>query len=134
MFMTDTPGLVQKCRVGPGISGHDLVITDMTMKVRINKKPPRKVFLYKKANWQSLEDDITQAETNFFSSTPSERSVEDNWQQFKSALISALDKNVPSKTIRERFDMPWPGHQRSKACPPSARQGLQEKETVQETK
>ena len=107
VFLTSTPGLVEKCIVGPGISDHDLIVTDTLFKAQIYKKPPRKIHQYKKADWDQIDEDLSHFEETFFADHPSEKTVEENWTNIKSALNNAIDKNIPTKIIRNFNSLPW---------------------------
>ena len=40
----------------PGISDHSIVLADCDLKATINKKPPRKVYQWSKADWQLIKE------------------------------------------------------------------------------
>ena len=66
LCLTSIPGLTNKCYLGPGISDHDIVVVDTGLKARSNKKKPRSVSLYKKANWVNIEADLDSFNKSFF--------------------------------------------------------------------
>ena len=43
------------CRVIPGVNDHDTVLTELNIKPLRNKQTPRKIPLYKKADWEGLK-------------------------------------------------------------------------------
>ena len=59
LFFTNNGSLVQHVNVKPGISDHDYVEIMCDIKPARVKSPPRKVFLWKKANYQAISNDIT---------------------------------------------------------------------------
>ena len=59
LFFTNNDLLVQHVNVKPGISDHDYVEIMCDIKLARVKSPPRKVFLWKIANYQAISDDIT---------------------------------------------------------------------------
>ena len=54
----------------PGISDHDAVIAKLEMSAHINRKSPRKVFLYKKPNRDNIKNDLLAFKQMFLSSNP----------------------------------------------------------------
>jgi hypothetical protein len=50
LFFTSNSSLINKIEVIPGISDHKIVYIEANLKPRKVVKPPRKVFLYNKAN------------------------------------------------------------------------------------
>ena len=42
--------------VNPGISDHSIILADCDLKATINKKPPRKVYQWSKADWQLIKE------------------------------------------------------------------------------
>ena len=38
---------------------------------------------------------------------PSSRTIDDNWNDFKTTLMSSLNKHIPRKTLSTRKDIPW---------------------------
>ena len=41
--------------LAPGLSDHDMIITDTDIHPTINKPPPRKIYKFKKANWHTVK-------------------------------------------------------------------------------
>ncbi len=77
------PGLAQRCSLGPGVSDHDhIVIADSDMKSKINRKKPRRVYLFHKADWDMIRNEIGSMEQKFYEALPSEKTVESNWSSF----------------------------------------------------
>ena len=52
LVITNNPSLVTACRVMPGVSDHDAVLTEINIKPLRNKQTPRKIPLYKQADWE----------------------------------------------------------------------------------
>ena len=46
IWLTNKPSLVRQCNSIPGISDHDIVLTDSDLKDKITKKAPHKIHLY----------------------------------------------------------------------------------------
>ena len=50
LFCCNKPSLVKVCISIPGILDHSIVLADCDLKSTINKKPPRKVYQWSKAD------------------------------------------------------------------------------------
>jgi hypothetical protein len=59
LCFTNNPGLVQNLEVEPGISDHNMVKIAVNTKAKIHKKPPRKIYMYKKGNMEGIQSDLT---------------------------------------------------------------------------
>ena len=66
-----------------------------------------KVFLYKRADMQSLKDHMRAFADSFMSQDFTRISVNDMWIEFKTVFLKAVDKFVPSKVTREKLGYPW---------------------------
>ena len=71
------------------------------------KTPPRKVFQYKKANYDHMREDLREYQTLFTEQTRSS-SVNKTWTQFEEKLKELTYKHIPSKMISgNRIRKPW---------------------------
>ena len=59
LVFTSNPSLVKSSNNVPGISDHEVIITDFDIKPQHSKQPKRKVYIYKKANGDQLKSDMT---------------------------------------------------------------------------
>ena len=108
LVLTTSPDSVNSCDTGPGISDHDhIVITRCSLRPKQNKKKARTIRLFKKADWENIKPFLNDAEDTFFASSPEGNSVDNNWEYFKSVLIDAMKKFVPSKETSCRYDLTW---------------------------
>ena len=62
------------------------------------KTPPRKVFQYKKENYDQIWEDLREYWTLFTEQTRNS-SVNETWTQFEEKLKGLTDKYIPSKMI-----------------------------------
>ena len=107
LFLTNNRTLVNKCEVVPGIGDHEAVYVESSMRPMKVKTPPRKVFQYKKANYDQMQEDLREYQTLFTEQTRSS-SVNDTWIQFEEKLKELTDKHIPSKMISgNRIRKPW---------------------------
>jgi len=70
-------------------------------------KPPHKAYLYNKANLPGLRKFMSESSSTFFASKPEERSVEENWNMFKTSLTTGMVQFIPHKTSRLKYKLPW---------------------------
>ena len=93
LLFTINDSLVRHVNVKPGISDHDYVEIMCDIKPARGKSPPRKVFFWKKANYQAISDDITavdaQLNTRPHPSCPED--VDANWNLFHSTLLESIE-------------------------------------------
>ena len=90
------------------MSNHHIVNFELNLKPhRPATKPPHKVYIYKKANFDGLNDFITKSSYEFFASNPWENSVEQNWNTFKHAVTAGISQFIPQKSSKPKFNLPW---------------------------
>ena len=90
LHFTNNSGLV------PGILDLDMIVVDSTIKPVIQKKPPRKIFQYSKANWDKAKEDACTFNENFLASDWKDWSVDQNRTLFRD---SARDLQIILHTI-----------------------------------
>ena len=106
VFVTNM-NLVNNIKVYPGMSDHNCIITDINLKVKHCRKPPRTVYRFSKGNMDAVMHDLETEFERFVRADPSNRTVDDNWNDFKTTLMSSLNKHIPRKTLSTRKDIPW---------------------------
>ena len=52
------PDSVVSCEFYPGFSDHDIVLVNISSQLNYFKQPPRKINLFKKANWEVIHHDL----------------------------------------------------------------------------
>ncbi len=108
LMLTNHPNLVNKCYIGPGVSDHDaIVIMDTNVAAEPNQKQPRKVWLYEKADWDSVRSFVEEKQGEFFGRLPDEQSVKQNWSFIREVINKCLDDHIPSKMINGHYNPPW---------------------------
>ena len=103
LFFTNMPDLVNKQRIIPGISDHDIPILDIDTHVILNKKKaPRKVYIYSKGNMPNLINELSDYAHKFERKydDPTHSDIDEMWLEFKKSVQKAIiDSNVPSKRV-----------------------------------
>ena len=64
IILTSNPSLIKSSTNAPGISDHDMIITDCEPKPHYQSKRPRKCYIYSKANWEALHKLFCEHQTN----------------------------------------------------------------------
>ncbi|CAC5407576.1 unnamed protein product [Mytilus coruscus] len=63
LVFTTNLSLVKTSKNTPGISDHEMVTTDCDTKPYYQRSKPRKCYIYSKANWEKLNEDISKTST-----------------------------------------------------------------------
>ena len=108
LFLTTNPTLVNQVSILPGISDHNIVETKVNTSARICYQKPRKIPLYKKANWQEIKKsliDYHQVMKNEGKYTA--LNTEELWENFSNTLQELTEKWIPSKQSSVRNHLPW---------------------------
>ena len=66
LFCYNKPSLVKACISIPGILDHSIVLADCALKATINKKPPRNVYQWSKADCQLIKEQTVILLNNFW--------------------------------------------------------------------
>ncbi|CAG2240617.1 unnamed protein product [Mytilus edulis] len=109
VFVTN-PTLVKSSNNVPGISDHDIIITDLETKVHHQKSLPRKCYIYKKAKWDQITTDLKHTLEEVKEKHHQGAEVHQLWDTFKSQLQKTMNTNIPNKEIRSRNNIPWIKH------------------------
>jgi hypothetical protein len=110
LFFTNSPGLVNRYEIIPGISDHDIPLLDISTRIVLNKTKPRKIYQYNKVNYEGIDESITKFAKGFYTRYSTEESwnVDAMWEEFKTAMLESIDLHVPSKQISsKKQSLPW---------------------------
>ena len=107
LTLTTNPDLISNLDTHPGMSDHCAITYDVKLTVKWQRKMDRFVYQYKKGNTEAVKSDMGKFRDRFLSEDPYSRSVEDNWNLFKSALKQSMDKHIQQKKIISRWNLPW---------------------------
>ena len=99
--LTTTPVNVHEIKVIPGMSDHEAVTAMCDTNIETNKKRPRVVHIYTRANTDGIEEDHKTFFNDFHASCES-KSTSENWTLFKDTLTSTMTKYITTKTISGR--------------------------------
>ena len=104
---TNRPYLIDRCIPLPGISDHDVVLVDSSVLPARKKPVRRKVYLWKRANKQDMEEDLTKFTENFTKDFSTSTPVNMLWNCFKQKCSESIDTFAPSKMTSTRFSQAW---------------------------
>ena len=110
LTFTSNPSLMKNSSSVPGLSDHDMVVTDFETKPQTSKENPRTYYKFRKANWERIKNDLTLLLTDITNDYENGKNVEILWTKFKNALKETIDKNIPSGTAKKRTRLPWIGN------------------------
>ncbi|KAI8514688.1 hypothetical protein Bbelb_072790 [Branchiostoma belcheri] len=105
LVLTNCPSLIPRVEVIPGISDHNIVYFEFKTKPDALQNAKRTIFLYGRANWDSMKEDMIALQQDFrdLKDIPTEKL----WQMFKSALKDSMARHIPTKKPRRKESLPW---------------------------
>ena len=106
LFLTNNPTFVSKVTTIPGVSDHDIVSVEVQLKPQVYRQVPRKVPLFRKADWDGFKQHLTTFYSKFIRECKG-KSVNDLWTDFRSTMESGIQKFVPIKTFGTKRSLPW---------------------------
>ena len=87
--------------------GKQIVYVEYDIKAKRIQQAPRKIFLYNRADMDGLRDHLVRFRDTFLSSDHSHMSVNDMWVSFKSEVIAAIERFIPTKMTKTKYSLPW---------------------------
>ena len=79
LFLTTNPTLVDNVFITPGLSDHDIVLTQVNVKSEVLKQVPRNIHIYKKADWHRLKQSMRNVYIEFKQSYLATTTVQSIW-------------------------------------------------------
>jgi len=107
LFFTNNSTLTNKVEVIPGISDHEAVFIESSLRPLKVKVPPRKVFMYKDIDYNPMKDELRKFYGQYQESSKG-KNVEQLWTEFKDKIHSLMNEHIPTKLIRgNKNKKPW---------------------------
>ena len=105
LMITNIPSRIVRTRVIPGISDHDIPLVDLSLTPLKKYQVPRMIKLYNRTNWKQLNSflEIEMEKIMAHKRAPTDQL----WTSFKSAILEAEKKFVPTKKAKRRDSCPW---------------------------
>ena len=107
IVFTSNPDMVTNLEVQSDMSDHDAIIFDINLKPSLNRKQPRKVFIFKKGNMGAVRNDLKKCFDVHIATEAPFKSVDENYQFFKSSINDSIRNHIPQKNISGRWNVPW---------------------------
>ena len=104
LFLTSNHTLVNK--ILSGISDHEISISNVSIKLKMSRKKPRSVPIYRKADWDRFKSYMASKSTEILCRFQ-ESTVEEIWNALKTALDSGIQQFDPIKKISSKCSLPW---------------------------
>ena len=96
LFFSNNPSLVNRVEVIPGISDHETVYVESSLRPAKAQTPPRKVHIYKKADFASLKDELRRVKEEFTSMEPTS-TTQLLWNKLRSTVSDLMKRYIPTK-------------------------------------
>ena len=107
LFFSNNESLVNRVEVIPGISDHEAVYVESSLRPAKAVTLPRKVFCYNKADFDSLKAEHRHVKEDFIFSEPTS-TTQELWDKFCSTVSDLMKKYKPSKMLsRKKLKKPW---------------------------
>lgn len=90
LVITSNAELIDNVRVQPGISDQNLVLFDINVTSKTQRKLPTTIYKYDKADKVKTKGKFLAAAHNYFQQFPDENTVEDNWRFFTTLVSKAM--------------------------------------------
>ena len=105
LYFTDNPSLIKYSEVVPGISDHEMVVVDQDLHAVYNKHKSRKIYKYKKADWDGIRERAKDLSRTILQDE--NKPVNDRWVTLKNGILKIMDDLIPAKWSSARFNLPW---------------------------
>ena len=96
LLFTNKPALIKKVSVIPGLSDHSTVIIDTFLHIQSNKKTPRKINQWSRANWEEMKREVRDYQEQYLNTALSQ-SAEQRNQSLTEFITQLISKHVPQK-------------------------------------
>ena len=111
LILTTLLGQFKDVQSPDKLSDHDIVSGPLKIFIPPPppiKKPRRKVYLYQKADYETMRKDTLEfAKEKYFNGRSDTRSVQKNFDLLTSFIQDSADKHIPSKTSMSVSSIPW---------------------------
>ena len=105
LYFTDNPSLIKYSEVVPGISDHEMVVVDQDLHAVYNKHKSRKIYKYKKADWDGIRERAKDLSRTILQDE--NKPVNDRWVTLKNGILKIMDDLIPAKWSSACFNLPW---------------------------
>ena len=108
LIITSLPSQFLDIQSPDRLSDHDIVSGTLKKVIPPIKKPRRKVYHYKKGDYEYMRSDALRfAKERYFNEYSDSCSVQENFKLITSFIQDSADRHIPSKTSRSVSSVPW---------------------------
>ncbi|XP_053381760.1 uncharacterized protein LOC128549254 [Mercenaria mercenaria] len=108
LFLTNNPTIVNRASITPGISDHEAVLIDTHTSARIKPQKPRKIHLFKRADWYGLKSHIQDLHAHLTRSNKYESdTVGELWQSISKSMEEGVKAFIPSEMSSSKNKLLW---------------------------
>ena len=103
LFLTTNPTLVNQVKTLPPLTpvmDHNIVFVDVDTRAAIQPKAAKKVYIYKKADWQAMREDMKDFKLP-------EGNTQEQWDSYEAQMHKVVDDHVPSRKAKSSRQKPW---------------------------
>ena len=94
---------INKTEVLAGISDHNCVLTEISARVTRRREAPHKIWLYKRADWESFGKYVQKK----LATLNTDSSIEDTWNTIKTCIDEGANQFIPSKMSKRKKSLPY---------------------------
>ena len=105
LLITNHVDLISFSGVLPGFSDHDIPFSIHNYSIPKNDPPPRKRYLYHKADWPAIKSNLLNFQNQYFS-LHKDNDIHTKWNLFKNTILNLIDQHIPFK-FQKSYHKPW---------------------------
>ena len=102
-----------------------MVVSNADIRPVYHNQKPRKIFKFAKANWEAIKADCDSISSEIIIQLNQGTDIEELWSTFKDEIHRSVERNVPSKTCRNKYSLPWVDRKLRKSLKKKARPYIQ---------
>ena len=105
LILTNNSDLVSFSEVMSGISDHDIPFSIHRSSLTRSPHPPRKIYMYYKADWNTIKSKLLDFQNNYFSNNLND-DIEKKWSLFKNTVHHLIENYIPHKFTKAYHSFP----------------------------
>ena len=98
LFFSNNSSLVNRVEVIPGISDHETVFVESSLRLAKAQTPPRNVYIYNKADFPSVKAELRRIKETFISLEPVS-TTQELWYKFSFSVSDLMTRYIPTKML-----------------------------------
>ena len=96
LVFTSNPSLLKSTSSIPGISDHNVVVSDFDTRPCIKKEKPKKFYKFREANWENVQNDMEKVSEEIKELYLIGENTDTLWKHFKTSLMNSIEKHIPT--------------------------------------